>query len=101
MIRDKARPVTNLLLSHNPDVFPAAVKQGWDAMLSGHTHGGQVTFEILSRNLNVARFVTPFVVGLYRIDGRSGYVNAGIGTIGMPVRLGATPEISLFRLKRA
>lgn len=101
VIRDVARPVTNLLLSHNPDVFPVAVKQGWDAMLSGHTHGGQVTVEILNRNLNVARFVTPFVAGLYRIDGRSGYVNAGIGTIGMPVRLGAPPEISLFRLKRA
>lgn len=93
--------VTNLLLSHNPDVFPVAARQGWDAMLSGHTHGGQVSVEILHRNFNVARFVTPFVAGMYRIDGKTCYVNAGIGTIGMPVRLGAPPEISLFRLKRA
>ena len=101
VVRDAERTVTNLLLSHNPDVFPVAVKQGWDAVLSGHTHGGQVTMEILNRGINPARFVTPFVAGLYRIDGRSCYVNAGIGTIGMPVRLGAPPEISLFRLKRA
>jgi predicted MPP superfamily phosphohydrolase len=69
---------TNLLLSHNPDVFPAAVRKGFDAMLAGHTHGGQVTVEILNQTANFARFVTPFVSGLYRIDGRSCYVTPGI-----------------------
>jgi len=91
----------NLLLSHNPDVFPVAARQGYGAMLGGHTHGGQVTVEILNRNLNIARFFTPYVAGLYRLNGASGYVNAGIGTIGMPVRLGTPPEITLLRLKRA
>jgi predicted MPP superfamily phosphohydrolase len=100
VIRD-APGVTNLLLSHNPDVFPVAVRKGYDAVLSGHTHGGQVTVEILNQTLNFARFVTPYVAGLYRVDGRSCYVNSGIGTIGMPIRIGAPPEISLFRLKRA
>lgn len=92
---------TNLLLSHNPDVFPVAVRKGYEVTLAGHTHGGQVTVEIVSQTLNFARFVTPYVAGLYRIDGRTCYVNAGIGTIGMPVRLGALPEISLFRLRKA
>jgi predicted MPP superfamily phosphohydrolase len=91
----------NLLLSHNPDVFPAAVRKGYDAVLSGHTHGGQVTVEILSRTLNVARFATPFVAGLYRLQGRSCYVTAGIGTIALPVRIGAPPEITVVRLTRA
>jgi uncharacterized protein len=92
---------SNLLLSHNPDVFPAAVRKGFDTVISGHTHGGQVTVEILNQTLNFARFVTPYVAGMYRIDGRSCYVNAGIGTIGMPVRIGARPEITLFRLRKA
>ncbi|MDP9055629.1 MAG: metallophosphoesterase [Acidobacteriota bacterium] len=91
----------NLLLSHNPDVFPAAVKQGFDAMLSGHTHGGQVTVEILNQTLNFARFITPYVAGLYRLEGKSCYVTAGLGTIALPVRLGAPPEISVLRLTRA
>jgi predicted MPP superfamily phosphohydrolase len=91
----------NILLSHNPDVFPVAVRKGFDTVLAGHTHGGQVTVEIVNQTLNVARFFTPYVSGLYRLDGRSCYVNAGIGTIGMPVRVGAPPEISLFRLVRA
>jgi predicted MPP superfamily phosphohydrolase len=92
---------TNLLLSHNPDVFPVAVMKGYDAVMSGHTHGGQVTVEILNRTLNVARFATPFVAGLYRLQGRSCYVTAGIGTIALPVRIGAPPEITVVRLTRA
>ncbi len=91
----------NLLLSHNPDVFPVAARQGYGAVLGGHTHGGQVTVEILNQNLNIARFFTPYVAGLYRLNGRSCYVNAGIGTIGMPVRLGAPPEVTLLRWKKA
>lgn len=93
--------MANLLLSHNPDTFPVAVRKGFDAVLSGHTHGGQVTIEILNQGLNFARFATPYVAGLYRIDGRSCYVTAGIGTIALPVRLGAPPEITLLRLTRA
>lgn len=93
--------VSNLLLSHNPDVFPAAVRKGYDAVLSGHTHGGQITAGILSQTLNLARFATPYVAGLYRIDGKSCYVTSGIGTITVPVRIGVPPEITLLRLTKA
>ncbi len=88
----------NVLLSHNPDVFPVAARQGFHAVLSGHTHGGQVSVEILSQQVNVARFFTPFVYGLYSLSGSSIYVTRGIGTIGMPIRLGAPPEVALIRL---
>jgi predicted MPP superfamily phosphohydrolase len=88
----------NLMLSHNPDVFPAAAAQGWDFTLAGHTHGGQVTAGILSQYLNVARVFTPYVYGTYR-NGRSAiYVTRGIGTVGVPARIGAPPEIGLIRL---
>ncbi|MDE3197899.1 MAG: metallophosphoesterase [Acidobacteriota bacterium] len=93
--------MANILMSHNPDVFPVAVRKGFDSVISGHTHGGQVTVEILNQTLNVVRFFTPYVAGLYRLRGRSCYVTAGIGTIGMPVRLGAPPEIALLRLRQA
>ena len=91
----------NLLLSHNPDVFPVAAKQGWDLTLAGHTHGGQVTVEILDRSLNVARFFTPFVYGLYHSGRSSIYVTRGIGTIALPTRIGAPPETALLRLRKA
>lgn len=91
----------NFLLSHNPDVFPMAAQKGFDVTFAGHTHGGQVTVEIVDQTLNPARFYTRYVTGLYRLGGRSCYVTRGIGTIGLPARIGATPEITLLRLKRA
>jgi uncharacterized protein len=89
---------TNILLSHNPDVFDAAAGQGWDLTISGHTHGGQVTVEILHQTLNAARFFTPYVYGLYRQGRSSIWVTRGIGTVGVPARLGAPPEVALIRL---
>ena len=95
---------TNVLLSHNPDVFPIAAAQGYDLTVSGHTHGGQVNIEILHRAINPARFFTPYVYGLYRTvaAGRysAAYVSRGIGTIGVPARVGAPPEISVLRLRK-
>ena len=90
----------NILLSHNPDVFPVAAAQGYDLTLAGHTHGGQVTCELLSPGLNPAKMLTPFVRGLYRIGERACYVTRGIGTLGIPARLGARPEITLVTLRR-
>ncbi len=88
----------NVLLSHNPDVFPVAAGQGWDFTISGHTHGGQIDVEILHHDVSVARYFTPFVRGLYRSGNAAVYVSTGIGTVGVPIRLGAPPEVSLIRL---
>jgi uncharacterized protein len=93
--------MTNILLSHNPDVFPVAAKQGWNLTLGGHTHGGQVNFEILSTNVNIMRFYTPYVYGKYSQDGSSIFVTRGIGTVGIPARIGAPPEVALIRLRTA
>ena len=92
---------TNVLLSHNPDVFPVAAEKGFDLMISGHTHGGQIAVEILHYGVFPSRFYTPYVRGLYRLGGRSGYVSRGIGTILAPSRLGALPEITLLTLRRS
>jgi predicted MPP superfamily phosphohydrolase len=93
--------ILNVLLSHNPDVFRKAAHQGYDLTIAGHTHGGQVRVEILRADLNVARFFTRYVDGLYQERGRSIFVSRGIGTIGMPARLGAPPEVALLRLCRS
>ncbi len=88
----------NLLLSHNPDVFPVAARQGFDLTVAGHTHGGQVRVEILRQDLNVARFFTPYVDGIYRQGSSAIFVSRGIGTIGLPTRLGSAPEVALITL---
>lgn len=91
----------NILLSHNPDVFPSAIARGFQAVLGGHTHGGQVNVEILHQNINPARFRTPYVSGLYQLGNASCFVTNGVGTIGVPLRMGAPAEIALLRLRRA
>jgi predicted MPP superfamily phosphohydrolase len=91
----------NVLLSHNPDVFPVAARQGYNLLLAGHTHGGQVTIEILEQSINPARFFTPYVYGVYHAGAAAAYVTRGVGTIGLPTRIGAPPEIAVVRLKKA
>jgi predicted MPP superfamily phosphohydrolase len=88
----------NLLLSHNPDVFPVAANQGFQLTLAGHTHGGQINVEVAHQNINIVDLVTPYTKGLYTKPGSALYVTSGLGTIGVPVRLGAPPEITLIRL---
>ena len=88
----------NILLSHNPDTFDRAAELGIDLSLAGHTHGGQAALEFISPEIAPSRLVTPYVAGLFQKPGGQLYVNRGIGTIGVPIRIGAPPEITLFEL---
>jgi predicted MPP superfamily phosphohydrolase len=113
------RDIPNILLSHNPDTFPRAAALGIELSLAGHTHGGQIRFALGDRQWSPARLITPFVAGLYRLPlGHKAhtagaevmprppksaflYVNRGLGTFGLPVRLGVPPEITLLTLRAA
>jgi hypothetical protein len=64
-------------------------------ILSGHTHGGQVTFGGWAPVYppNTGRYLG----GWFRDDGAPPlYVSRGIGTSVVPVRFGATPELAVF-----
>jgi predicted MPP superfamily phosphohydrolase len=111
--------IFNILLSHNPNSFRRAAELGIQLSLAGHTHGGQVQVEIVDHSFSPARFMTKFIAGLYQLplgansnpanvgaanDPRKQaalYVNRGLGTIGMPVRIGVPPEITLITLRAA
>lgn len=108
------REMPNVLLSHNPNSFRRAAELGIELSLAGHTHGGQVKFEIVDHSVSPARLITPFVAGLYHLPMAKGhatastgshraalYVNRGLGTFGFPVRLGVPPEITLLTLRAA
>jgi predicted MPP superfamily phosphohydrolase len=91
----------NLLLSHNPDTFDRAAELGVDLSLAGHTHGGQAALEFISPEIAPSRLVTPYVSGWFEKPGGQLYVNRGIGTFGVPIRIGAPPEITVFELVRS
>lgn len=88
----------NVLLSHTPSAFDQAAELGFDLTISGHTHGGQVTLPVGNENLTFARAFTPYIRGLYKREGKQLYVSSGLGTVGIPVRIGADPEVTLIRL---
>ena len=91
----------NILLSHNPNTFDRAAALGIDLSLAGHTHGGQVTLEFVHPDLSPSRLITPYVRGWFEKPGGQLYVNRGIGTIGVPIRFGAPPEITVYELVRS
>jgi len=95
-----ARGQVNILLSHNPDTFDRAAALGIDLSMAGHTHGGQAALEFISPEIAPTRLVTPYVAGFFRKPGGQLYVNRGIGTIGVPIRIGAPPEITVYQLER-
>ena len=90
----------NILLSHNPDTFDRAAEMGIDLSLAGHTHGGQAALEFISPEIAPSRLATPYVAGWFRKPGGQLYVNRGIGTIFIPIRIGAPPEITVYKLSR-
>ena len=95
-----SRDHVNILLSHNPDTFDRAAELGIELSLAGHTHGGQAALEFISPEIAPSRLVTPYVAGLFQKPGSQLYVNRGIGTIGLPIRIGAPPEITVYTLTR-
>jgi predicted MPP superfamily phosphohydrolase len=100
-----------LLLSHRPEVFPDAAKNGVEMVLSGHYHGGQVKLGPEAANLSIARLLTPYVDGMYflprreiaRRDAKSStlFVGRGIGITGLPIRINCPPQIAHLTLKKA
>src|SRR5437773_4633461 len=75
-----SREMPNILLSHNPNSFHRAADLGIELSLAGHTHGGQVKFEIVDHSFSPARLITDFVAGLYHPpmgDGASSNGNGG------------------------
>lgn len=92
---------TKILLSHNPSHWTDSISDRDDKKialtLSGHTHAMQIEVA----GLSPAVFRYPKWGGLY--TDKSGkhqlYVNIGSGTVGFPMRLGATPEVTVITLR--
>ncbi|MCB1177680.1 MAG: metallophosphoesterase [Leptospiraceae bacterium] len=85
-----------LLLAHQPKSIYRAAKAGFDLQLSGHTHGGQY----FPGNILIYLF-QPFVKGLHKYLDTWVYVSKGTGYWGPPIRVGADPEITIVKLKKA
>lgn len=84
-----------ILLAHEPDIFPK-VPARVALTLSGHTHGGQVRLFGYAPVVP-SRFGSRYAYGHVR-EQADLVVSGGLGTSGVPVRIGATPEIVVVDL---
>ncbi|WP_290073171.1 metallophosphoesterase [Paramuribaculum intestinale] len=93
--------VSKILLSHNPAHWTDSIAGHDDVnialTLSGHTHAMQI--EVAGLSPAAMRYATWGSMYGDEAGRHALYVNIGAGTVGMPMRLGATPEITLITLK--
>ena len=95
-----------ILLTHNPMHWSREVvkKSNIDLTMSGHTHAMQMELDIAGRRFSPASWRYPEWGGEYKALSRDSvpmslYVNIGCGEVGVPMRIGATPEITMIKLK--
>jgi predicted MPP superfamily phosphohydrolase len=88
----------SILLSHTPEIYRQAAHAGFDLLLSGHTHGGQICLpgsipvtldSVLPRSMGA---------GVWEYHDMLGYTSVGTGTSVVPVRINCLPEITLHHL---
>ncbi len=87
---------TVILLSHNPDTIHPLKDFDFDLMLSGHVHGGQVSWPFIGP-LVVPVKERKFRRGLHWVNDRWLYTNRGLGFI-FRARLLSRPEISVLEI---
>lgn len=90
---------TAILLAHSPEPYRLAAHAGFDLMLSGHTHGGQICLPggiALMTNANCPR---RFCKGPWRYHTMQGYTSVGSGASVVGVRFNCPPEMTVHRLR--
>lgn len=92
---------TSILLSHSPEPYRDAAAAGYDLMLCGHTHGGQICLpggRAILHNYSGPHWL---VAGGWTQGGMQGYTSRGTGSCGVAARYFCRPEITVHTLRRA
>jgi predicted MPP superfamily phosphohydrolase len=87
----------SILLSHSPDQLRFAQRCGYDVMLSGHTHGGQVVLPLIGPVYSPSIYGVSFVSGLFQIGDLVMHVSRGIGAKD-PMRWRCCPELTCLEV---
>lgn len=89
-----------ILLAHEPDFADEASQYPIDLQLSGHSHGGQIRIPFLPP-LYLPELAKKYVWGTYHVGPLTLHTSAGLGTIGIPMRLNCPPEVTVLTLRRS
>ena len=89
-----------VLLVHEPDFADETSRYGVDVQFSGHSHGGQIRIPGV-HPVWLPRLAEKYYRGYYRVGDLQLYTNRGIGTVAVPFRFCAPPEVTLVTLRSA
>jgi predicted MPP superfamily phosphohydrolase len=96
--RDRQPPL-QVLLAHTPDRFTWARSQGFDLVLAGHTHGGQIRFPLIGPVVCPSRHGTRYAEGFFYRAPTLMHVSRGTASL-FPLRIGCPPEMTRVVLRR-
>ena len=91
----------SILLSHTPEIYRQAAHAGFDLLLSGHTHGGQICLPGGIPIMLDFKLPRAFGSGAWKYSNMASYTSVGAGSCIVPVRFNCPPEITLHQLCRA
>jgi predicted MPP superfamily phosphohydrolase len=90
----------SILLCHSPEPFHEAASHGFDIMLCGHTHGGQICLPGGVALIKVCDVPRRLLAGGWTFRGMVGYTSVGTGSCGVPLRFFCPPEATVHILRR-
>ena len=96
--RDLRPDIPGILLSHTPEIYSQAAASGFQFMLSGHTHGGQICLPGGFPLLLNARCPRSLCMGAWRYKTLQGYTSRGVGVSGVDVRFNSPGEIVIHQI---
>jgi hypothetical protein len=90
----------SILLSHTPEIYRQAAHAGFDLLLSGHTHGGQICLPGAIPITLDAVLPRRMGAGPWKYCNMVGYTSVGVGSSIVAVRINCPPEITVHHLRR-
>lgn len=95
----RREPGFRLGIAHSPDVAPELARLGYDLILCGHTHGGQVRVPGIGALVTNSSLPRAMARGAHRIGDTWLHVSAGLGTSKYaPIRFACRPEACVLEL---
>lgn len=96
----RGREVLAIGLTHSPDVVTPYILNGFDLVVAGHTHGGQLRAPFKGALVTNSKLPTALAAGVHRIGHSALHVSPGLGTSEhMRVRFLCRPEVTVLHLR--
>lgn len=102
LLQDTTGARVKILASHQVSdlLINTALANGYNLILAGHTHGGQIRVPFFFKMFSASDFETSYIKGQYWLEKTLLNLNHGLGFTLAPVRYNAPPNVTVIQLMR-